>query len=72
MFCRFSNLGLYQTHSLRSFWSLLLPWPRVAFALYAVSTLAVLLFAIRLWKSESPLSFAIRGCYSLRFWFRLT
>ena len=24
---------LYQTHSLRSFWSLLLPWPHVAFAI---------------------------------------
>ena len=47
---------LYQTHSLRSFWSLLLPWPRVAFALYAISALAVLLFAIRVWKSGSPLS----------------
>ncbi len=47
---------LYQTHSLRSFWSLLLPWSRVALGLYAVSTLAVLLFAIRVWKSGSPLS----------------
>jgi len=52
---------LYQTHSLRSFWSLLLPWPRAAFTLYAVSTLAVLLFAIRLWKSESPLTLRYSG-----------
>jgi len=28
---------LYQTHSLRSFWSLLLPWPQAAFRLYVVS-----------------------------------
>ena len=28
---------LYQTHSLRSFWSLLLPWPRVVLALYTCS-----------------------------------
>ncbi len=47
---------LYQTHSLRSFWSLLLPWPRLAFVLYAISALAVLLFAVRVWKSGSPLS----------------
>jgi len=52
---------LYQTHSLRSFWSLLLPWPRVAFVLYVVSTFAVLLFAIRLWKRESPLSLHYSG-----------
>ena len=38
---------LYQTHSLRAFWSLLLPWPRVAFALYAVSTVAILVLAVR-------------------------
>src|SRR4051794_22406232 len=52
---------LYQTHSLRSFWSLLLPWPRLAFAMYAVSALAVLLFTIRLWKSGSPLSLRCSG-----------
>jgi alpha-1,2-mannosyltransferase len=52
---------LYQTHSLQSFWSLLMPWPRVALGLDAVSTLAVLLFAIRLWKSESPLSLRYSG-----------
>ena len=46
---------LYQTHSLRSFWSLLLPWPRVAFVLYLVSAVGVLLVAVRLWKSGSAL-----------------
>ncbi len=52
---------LYQTHSLRSFWSLLLPWPRVAFALYAICALAVLLFTVRVWKSTSPLSLRYSG-----------
>ena len=47
---------LYQTHSLRSFWSLLLPWPRVAFALYAICALVVLLYTIRAWQNGSPLS----------------
>jgi alpha-1,2-mannosyltransferase len=47
---------LYQTHSLRSFWSLLLPWPRVAFALYVITALGVLLLAVRVWKNNSPLS----------------
>jgi alpha-1,2-mannosyltransferase len=52
---------LYQTHSLRSFWSLLLPWPRVAFVLYAISAFAVFLFAVRVWKSKSPLSLRYSG-----------
>lgn len=46
---------LYQTHSLRSFWSLLLPWPRAALALYVLSALAALALAVRVWKKESSL-----------------
>lgn len=46
---------LYQTHSLRSFWSLLLPWPRVAFALYVVTALGVLALAVRAWRSGASL-----------------
>ena len=45
---------MYQTHSLRSFWSSLLPWPRVALILYGVSALAVLVFAVRVWKGGLP------------------
>ncbi|MGZ4731967.1 MAG: glycosyltransferase family 87 protein [Terriglobales bacterium] len=47
---------LYQTHSLRSFWSLLLPWPRVVFTLYAVSALGILVLAIQCWRRKAPLS----------------
>jgi alpha-1,2-mannosyltransferase len=47
---------LYQTHSLRSFWSLLLPWPRLAFGLYLVTALGVLTLTVRAWKSGSSLS----------------
>src|SRR5450432_1441244 len=47
---------LYQTHSLHSFWSLLLPWPRVAFALYVVSALGVLALAIGAWKNGPSLA----------------
>jgi alpha-1,2-mannosyltransferase len=47
---------LYQTHSLRAFWSLLLPWPRVAFALYVVSTVVTLVVAVRVWRSRSALT----------------
>jgi hypothetical protein len=41
---------LYQTHSLRALWALLLPWPQVAFWLYAASAIAVLYVAYRCWE----------------------
>ena len=47
---------LYQTHSLRAFWSLLLPWPRVALGLYVLSAVAILVLAVRIWTSRSTLS----------------
>lgn len=47
---------LYQTDSLRSFWSLLLPWPRVALALYVISAIASLVLAVRCWRSEASLA----------------
>ena len=46
---------LYQTHSLRSFWSMLLPWPYLAFALYLVSALGALVLAVRCWRSGATL-----------------
>jgi len=46
---------LYQTQSLRSFWSLLLPWPQMAFALYVVSALGVLALAVGCWRSGASL-----------------
>jgi hypothetical protein len=47
---------LYQTHSLRSFWSLLLPWPRVALGLCLVGAVAILALAVCVWRSGSSLS----------------
>jgi hypothetical protein len=46
---------LYQTHCLRSFWSMLLPWPHLAFALYLVSALGALVLAVRCWRSGATL-----------------
>jgi len=46
---------LYQTHSLRSFWSLLVPWPQVAFVFYVASGLGVLALAVRCWQSGATL-----------------
>jgi hypothetical protein len=45
----------YQTYSLRTFWSMLLPWPRFAFGIYLVSALLVLFRAWKSWQSKQPL-----------------
>jgi alpha-1,2-mannosyltransferase len=46
---------LYQSHSLRSFWALLIPSPRVSLVLYIVSVCAVLIIAVTCWRSPLPL-----------------
>jgi hypothetical protein len=47
---------LYQTHCLRTFWTMLLPWPRLALALYVVTALLTLALAARCWQSGPSLS----------------
>ena len=47
---------LYQTHSLWSFWTMLLPWPVPAFWFYVVSAVAVLVVASLCWSSVATLS----------------
>jgi alpha-1,2-mannosyltransferase len=49
-----------QMHSLRSFWSLLIPWPKGVWVLYALSAIAVVALAAAVWKSSSsrPLRFS--------------
>jgi alpha-1,2-mannosyltransferase len=44
---------IYQTHSLRTFWSMLIPWPRLSFALYLITALSVLAMTISLWRHRS-------------------
>lgn len=49
---------LYQTHSLRSFWLMLLPWSSASSAvwgLYFVSAVAALLMLLLCWRSRAPL-----------------
>jgi hypothetical protein len=46
---------LSQTHSLRTFWMMLLPWPRLDFALYIVTALLTLALAARCWQSSLSL-----------------
>ncbi len=50
------NLAPIQMHSLRSFWSLLIPWPTAALVLYVASSIAVVSIAAATWKSSSPLA----------------
>jgi hypothetical protein len=45
----------YQMHSLRAFWSLLIPWTPLAFAFYVVTAVAVLAVAGRYWRSSTSL-----------------
>jgi hypothetical protein len=46
---------LYQMHSLRAFWFLLLPWPRLAFPFYVVTAVVVLGVAVQCWRSNAAL-----------------
>jgi hypothetical protein len=45
-----------QMHSLRSFWTLIFPWPEVSGAFYVLSAIAVLYIAAKAWKSSGPLA----------------
>jgi hypothetical protein len=47
--------GLADAHSLRSFWLVLLPFPRLDFWLYVVSSLVVLAIAVTAWRGQGPL-----------------
>src|SRR5271156_4820439 len=46
---------LYQTHCLRTFWTMLVRWPHLALALYIVTALLVLALAARCWQSALSL-----------------
>jgi hypothetical protein len=46
----------YQTHCLRTFWSMLIPWPSLAFALYLLTGLSVAVLLVSCWRSRLPLS----------------
>ena len=45
----------YQMHSLRAFWSLLIPWTSPAFVLYVVTAVALLAVTARCWRSNAPI-----------------
>jgi alpha-1,2-mannosyltransferase len=49
----------YQTHSLRTFWSMLLPWGHLAFGLYVVSAAVVLGLVIATWRRRPSAPLAL-------------
>jgi len=56
-----SNLALleprlYQTHCLRTFWTMLIPWPSASLALYLTTAFLVAAVTIACWRSQLPLS----------------
>jgi len=51
---------LYQTHSLRTFWSMLVPWPDVSFVLYVLSATAVLGLTIACWRRNHAVPLPLR------------
>jgi hypothetical protein len=50
----------YQTHCLRTFWAMLIPWPSLSLALYLVSAVIVSALMIACWRSRSMLSLSAR------------
>ena len=51
---------LYQTHSLRTFWSMLVPWVDASLVLYLLSTALVLGLTIACWKSSRSIPLPLR------------
>lgn len=51
---------LYQTHSLRTFWSMLVPWPGFSLVLYILSAGAVLGLTIACWRQSRVVPLALR------------
>ena len=51
---------IYQTHCLRTFWSMLIPWPRVAFAFYVISAALALAMTVWIWRRQSELPLNLR------------
>jgi hypothetical protein len=46
---------LYQTHSLRTFWIMLIPWRSASLALYVITGLLISVLTVTCWRSGIPL-----------------
>ncbi|MGA7219841.1 MAG: glycosyltransferase family 87 protein [Candidatus Sulfotelmatobacter sp.] len=47
---------IYQTHCLRTFWGMLIPWISMSLALYIISAVVVCFLSIVCWRVRGPLS----------------
>lgn len=47
---------LYQTHFLRTFWLMLIPWHNLSLVLYFFSAIATLAVSVAVWRTRTPLS----------------
>jgi len=56
----------YQTHSLRTFWAMIVPWSSISVALYVMSGVVVLMATIALWKRSADAPLAVK-CSALLF-----
>lgn len=53
---------VYQTHCLRTFWSMLIPSPGIAFVFYAITAVLVLVTTVVLWRRPgTPISVGFSG-----------
>ncbi len=50
----------YQTHCLRTFWTMIVPWPALSFALYGASAAIILVATVRLWNRHQSVPLALR------------
>ncbi len=46
---------IYQTHCLRTFWDMLIPWPWASFAMYVIGALVVCALTVGCWRRRIPL-----------------
>lgn len=50
------GIAAIQMHSLRAFWSLLVPWPGVALGLYVLCCVMIVALAVQTWRSGGPIA----------------
>src|ERR1700739_250962 len=50
----------YQTHCLRTFWAMIVPWPAISLALYVTSAAIILGVTVRLWNRGKSVPLALR------------
>ena len=50
----------YQTHCLRTFWSMLLPWEHIALAFYVISAVLALALTVSAWRRGNHAPLALR------------